>query len=768
MGFLDALSKPAKPMLGLDISSSAVKLIELSQSADRYKVESYRVMPLPANTVVEKNIADIQALADTLERLVARSGTKLTDTAVAVSGSSVITKEIELPAGLSDLQMETQIEVEADQYIPYLMEEVSFDFDVIGPVDNNPDLVRVLLAACRQENVEHRREALEMAGLIPKVVDVEGFAIERAYRLMMEQFDQVGDQVVAIADIGATMLTFTVLLDGKTIYNREQLFGGRQLTEEIQRRYGLSWEEAGEAKRKGGLPEDYRSEVMEPFTESLIQHINRSLQFFYSSSNYNYIDQLLLAGGVSAIEGLVSQVEEAVNLPTSIANTVANMEVSSSINRASLDKVPWDQALEIVLKAKGLDKRQEGNVLMVAPAAEIAEQERLQVEANKQLQELAPLETAFVRIKYADAAEIFELFTADEDQQGYSGGSAGGREGNATTSILSQRGSAIVDERTNTIILTDTEEKINEFRRLITEIDVPIKQVLIEARIVIANTDFKKELGVTWGLAGIDKLSGGQFSSATGDRSLGFSGRRSGLTPGAGVVETFTYQADEVDTAGPDGQVGTPDDTVVVTQNYDFGLGDSLAVDLGVSDPTGSFSLGYLTDSFLIDLELSALESDGYGEIVSQPKVLTGDKQQAVIKSGTEIAFQKATYSGATSVEFKEAALQLEVTPQITPDNRIIMDLLVSQDSVGAFTPTGEPSIDITQIETQALVGDGQTLVLGGIFQTEEVNGTEKVPMLGDIPFLGKLFRNDLRNIEKREILIFITPKIIDDNLLDR
>ncbi|MDC0640613.1 type IV pilus secretin PilQ [Porticoccaceae bacterium] len=446
-------------------------------------------------------------------------------------------------------------------------------------------------------------------------------------------------------------------------------------------------------------------------------------------------------------------------------NLVASDTVTGSIT-LRLDKVPWDQALEIVLKAKGLDKRQEGNVLMVAPAAEIAEQERLQVEANKQLQELAPLETAFVRIKYADAAEIFELFTADDSQSGQSGGAT---EGNATTSILSERGSAIVDERTNTIILTDTEEKINEFKRLISEIDVPIKQVLIEARIVIANTDFKKELGVTWGLAGLDKLSGGQFSSASGDRSLGFSGRRSGLTPDAGVVETFTYQADEVEVDdGPDGLPFTADDITTVTQNYDFGLGDSLAVDLGVSNPTGSFSLGYLTDNFLIDLELSALESDGYGEIVSQPKVLTGDKQQAVIKSGTEIAYQKATSSGATSIEFKEAVLQLEVTPQITPDNRIIMDLLVSQDSVGAFTPTGEPSIDITQIETQALVGDGQTLVLGGIFQTEEVKGTEKVPMLGDIPFLGKLFRNDLRNIEKREILIFITPKIIDDNLLDR
>ena len=446
-------------------------------------------------------------------------------------------------------------------------------------------------------------------------------------------------------------------------------------------------------------------------------------------------------------------------------NLVASDTVTGSIT-LRLDKVPWDQALEIVLKAKGLDKRQEGNVLMVAPAAEIAEQERLQVEANKQLQELAPLETAFVRIKYADAAEIFELFTADDSQSGQSGGAT---EGNATTSILSQRGSAIVDERTNTIILTDTEDKIDEFKRLISEIDVPIKQVLIEARIVIANTDFKKELGVTWGLAGLDKLSGGQFSSANGDRSLGFSGRRSGLAPGAGVVESFTYQADEVEVDdGPDGLPFTLDDIVTVTQNYDFGLGDSLAVDLGVANPTGAFSLGYLTDNFLIDLELSALESDGYGEIVSQPKVLTGDKQQAVIKSGTEIAYQKATSSGATSIEFKEAVLQLEVTPQITPDNRIIMDLLVSQDSVGAFTPTGEPSIDITQIETQALVGDGQTLVLGGIFQTEEVKGTEKVPMLGDIPFLGKLFRNDLRNIEKREILIFITPKIIDDNLLDR
>ena len=323
-------------MIGLDISSSAVKLIELSRSGDGYRVEAYRVMPLPPNTVVEKNIADLDALSEVIEAVVKRSGTKLRDTVAAVSGSSVITKEIELPAGLTELQMEMQIEIEADQYIPYPMEEVAFDFDVIGPVENNPELVRVLLAACRQENVEHRRQALEMAGLNPKVIDVEGFAVERAYKLMESQLDQVGDQVVAIADIGATMFTFTVLVDGKTIYTREQLFGGKQLTDEIQRRYGLSWEEAGEAKRKGGLPEDYESEVLAPFKESLIQHITRSLQFFYSSSHFNYIDQLFLAGGVSSHEVLVDEVEQAIGLPTAVANPLADMQLSKSINATAI------------------------------------------------------------------------------------------------------------------------------------------------------------------------------------------------------------------------------------------------------------------------------------------------------------------------------------------------------------------------------------------------------------------------------------------------
>jgi type IV pilus assembly protein PilM len=336
MDFFDFLSKPSKPMLGVDISSSAVKLIELSKAGDDFKVEAYRVLPLPANTIVDKNIADLDALSETITAVVKRSGSKLTDIVAAVSSSSVITKEIELPAGLTELQMEMQIEVEADQYIPYPMEEVAFDFDVLGEVENNPDLVRGLLAACRQENVEHRRQALELAGFNPKVIDVESFAVERAYKLIEGQLDEVSDQVVAIADVGATVFSFTVLVDGKIIYNREQLFGGKQLTEEIQRRYGLSWEEAGEAKRKGGLPEDYATEVLAPFKESLVQHITRSLQFFYSSSHFNYVDQLFLAGGVSALEGLVDEVEQVIGLPTAVANPFANMQLHKSINPTAL------------------------------------------------------------------------------------------------------------------------------------------------------------------------------------------------------------------------------------------------------------------------------------------------------------------------------------------------------------------------------------------------------------------------------------------------
>ncbi|MEZ5529605.1 MAG: type IV pilus secretin PilQ [Porticoccaceae bacterium] len=409
-------------------------------------------------------------------------------------------------------------------------------------------------------------------------------------------------------------------------------------------------------------------------------------------------------------------------------NLVASDTVSGSIT-LRLENVPWDQALDIVLKAKGLDKRQDGNVLMVAPAAEIAERERLQVEANKQLQELAPLRTEFVRVKYADARELYELF----DVRRGSGGGGGGR--NATGSMLSERGSAIVDDRTNTIILTDTDEKINEFKRLIDEIDIPVRQVMIEARIVIANKDFRKEIGARLGLQGARTPDSSDF---------GF----------GGSLENFA------DPNNPISIFNRGSGTLLVN---DAGLG----VDLGVNNPNGSFALEFLTQNTFLDLELSALENEGSGEIVSQPKVLTGDKQKASIKTGTEIPYQNATSSGATSVQFKEAVLKLEVTPQITPDGRIVMAINVNQDSVGDLLPTGEPAIDVTQVETKAIVGDGQTLVLGGLFQMETVDNQEKVPVLGDIPYLGRLFRYDLDDIQKREILIFITPKIINEKLLD-
>ncbi len=431
-------------------------------------------------------------------------------------------------------------------------------------------------------------------------------------------------------------------------------------------------------------------------------------------------------------------------------NLVASDTVTGNIT-LRLQNVPWDQALSIVLKAKGLDKRQEGNVLMVAPAVEIAEQERLRVEANKQLIELAPLVTDFVRVRYADAVELFELF----DSKDGGGGGGGGGDRNTTSSILSQRGTAIVDQRTNTIILTDVQEKIDEFRRLVAEIDIPIRQVEIEARIIIASTDFRKEIGVRWGISGIRR---------PGDDILSFVGTRQGQKA-EGVIDAFSIDESEIER----------DDFGNITKvenDHDLTLGESLAVDLGVSGPAGSFSLGLLKDNTFIDMELSALENDGFGEIISQPKVLTGDKQKAIIKAGTEIAYQSGTSSGATEVEFKEAVLKLEVTPQITPDNRIIMDLLINQDSVGQIVPTAqggaEPTIDVTQIQTQALVGDGQTLVLGGIFQMEEIKGEQKVPVLGDIPFIGRLFKNTVSDRTKREILIFVTPRIISDPLLDQ
>lgn len=324
------------PLLGLDVSSTAVKLLELSQSSSRagtqYRVESYGVEPLPANAVVEKNIADVDAVGEAIKAVVKRSGTKAKQAAVAVSGSAVITKVIHMPASLSDTELEAQIDLEADQYIPYPLDEVNTDFEVLGPNEKNPDLVDVLLAASRSENVEDRVAALELAGLTAKVVDVEAYAMENAFVLLTEQMpDQGRDQTVAVADIGATTTTLNVLHDNKIIYTREQNFGGRQLTEEIQRRYGLSHEEAGMAKRQGGLPDNYIPEVLEPFKEAMAQQVSRSLQFFFSASSFNNIDQLVLAGGSSSIPGVDELMEEKNGVSTIIANPFASMSLSSKV-----------------------------------------------------------------------------------------------------------------------------------------------------------------------------------------------------------------------------------------------------------------------------------------------------------------------------------------------------------------------------------------------------------------------------------------------------
>lgn len=330
--------KKQKRLLGIDVSSTSVKLMELSQTSSGYRVEAYAVEPLPENAVVEKNINEVEGVGEAISKLVAKSRTRLKSAAVAVSGSSVITKTIEMTSGLSDEEMESQIQVEADQYIPYPLDEVAIDFDVIGPSPKSDSLDEVLLAACRRENVELREDALQIGGLETKAVDVEAFALERAFQLILPELEAPGDEglTVAVVDIGHTMTTLSVLNDGKTIYTREQLFGGKQLTEEIMRRYGMTHAEAGLAKKQGGLPDDYTSEVLEPFKEAVVQQVSRSLQFFFAASPFNDVDYILLAGGTASIPGLSQMVKEKIGTNTLIANPFANMTLSSKVNAGSL------------------------------------------------------------------------------------------------------------------------------------------------------------------------------------------------------------------------------------------------------------------------------------------------------------------------------------------------------------------------------------------------------------------------------------------------
>lgn len=325
------------PLLGVDISSTTVKLLELSYSGERFHVESYAVVSLPEDAVVEKVVSNVDDVAVALRNLHAQARTKNKLVVAAVAGSSVITKVLSMPAGLKDDDLETQLTLEADQYIPYPLDEVAIDFEVIGPTSGRDDMVDVLLAACRRETIDARVEALEMAGLNPKVMDVEAYAMERAYRLIKAQADLDDRATVAIADIGASMTTLSVLHRGKTVYTREQLFGGKQLTNEIMRRYGLPLEEAGLAKKQGGLPDEYESDVLEPFKEAVVQQVSRSLQFFFSSSDFNGVDCIFLAGGVAAMDGLPELLAERLATPAYVANPFAGMTIAPKVNAVALN-----------------------------------------------------------------------------------------------------------------------------------------------------------------------------------------------------------------------------------------------------------------------------------------------------------------------------------------------------------------------------------------------------------------------------------------------
>ena len=423
-------------------------------------------------------------------------------------------------------------------------------------------------------------------------------------------------------------------------------------------------------------------------------------------------------------------------------NLVASDTVSGNIT-LRLQNVPWDQALELVLKTKGLDSRTIGNVLMVGPADEIAERERQEIEANKQIAELAPLQSEFIRIRYAKASDVVQLFEAGSEEGG---------------SLVSERGSVVVDERTNAIIITDTAAKLAEIRDLVERVDVPIRQVMIEARIVIASTNLDEELGIEWG-GGYLGESNGNIYSVSGSREQVVSLNEAII---AGETPTLQYPQRGGNQQGGGGGGGQ--------QQQQQSLGAAL-VDLGVTTATSGFAIGFTSNDLFLTAELSALESSGQGEVVSQPKIITGDKQQATIKSGTEIPYQEGAASGATTVSFKEAVLKLDVTPNITPDDRILLDLVINQDSVGDLVPSGTggliPTIDTTELTTQVLVGNGETVVLGGVFQNEEITQIRKVPWLGDIPYVGNLFKNTASKTSKSETLIFITPRILSEALLD-
>ncbi|MDM1018952.1 type IV pilus secretin PilQ [Acinetobacter sp. VNK23] len=419
-------------------------------------------------------------------------------------------------------------------------------------------------------------------------------------------------------------------------------------------------------------------------------------------------------------------------------NMVAADTVQGNIT-LRLKDVPWDQALDIVLKTKNLDKRRNGNVIWIAPVTELIKAEEEEAKAIAQSIKLAPIQTEYIKLSYAKAADVLKLIEDSRDGNRTTANGTANSDSLALESLLSSRGSAVADIRTNTLIVNDTAQNIDKIRKMVDLLDVSVKQVMIEARIVSASTDFTKEMGVKWGV-----LSQGITNN-------------SDLLVGGSDTTLWNLRKPEKDenTGG---------------WKYEIERPDNLNVDLGAVTPGASriaFGLISLSD-FMLDLELSAVQADGYGEVISTPKVMTADKQTAKIESGTQIPYASSSGSGVNAVpktEFINATLSLNVTPSITPEGKVMMKLNITKDAPGQPTPTGQLTINKNAIDTNVLVDNGETVVLGGIFEQENINSQTKVPFLGDIPFVGKLFRRDTKKDSKRELLIFVTPRIVNDTL---
>ncbi len=413
-------------------------------------------------------------------------------------------------------------------------------------------------------------------------------------------------------------------------------------------------------------------------------------------------------------------------------NIIASDSVAGNIT-LRLINVPWDQALDIILKSKGLGKRENGNVILIAPATELAKQEAEELEAQQAVEAFDPLRTEYIRLSYAKAEDVLTLISSG------SGASSGGNNNNSqdNNTLLSNRGTVTIDNRTNTLIIKDVAQSIENIHKLISKIDIPVRQVMIEARIVSASDNFSKEIGVRWGI-----LSNG----AANNRNLLVGGSNQTL---------WDLKDFEVESTTVNGQT-------IAYPKYDISRPDNLNVDLGVANPAGRIAFGLLgLSDFMLDLELSAMQADNRGEVISTPKILTADKQTAKISSGTQIPYQEAAASGATATSFKEAALSLEATPNITPDGKIGLQLLITNG-----TPTiinNQVAIAEDSISTNVIVEDGQTIVLGGVFKNRTSKGVDKVPFLGDLPYIGRAFRRDVQNNSKEELLIFITTKLIND-----